>query len=67
MIGNHVNVKAFRGFESLLLRHMKTPLKSEPLRFGRRWCFCYKFCIDTDSGIVGFSFQPGQENQENVK
>ena len=22
--------------------HMKTPLKSEPLRFGHRWCFCYK-------------------------
>ena len=34
-----------RGFESLRADHMKTPLESEPLRFGHQWCFCYKSCI----------------------
>ena len=28
-------------FGSLSLRQMKTPLKSEPPRFGHQWCFCY--------------------------
>ena len=27
-----------RGFESLCLRHMKTPLKSEPSKFEWQWC-----------------------------
>ena len=29
------------GFESLTLRHMKHPLRSEPLAFGHQWVFCY--------------------------
>lgn len=38
-------MKLDRGFRFPCVTVMKTPLKFEPLRFGRQWCFCYKSCI----------------------
>lgn len=38
---------------------MKTPLESEPLRFGQQWCFCHKLCIYAGSRAIGFQIQTG--------
>ena len=53
-----------RRFKSCRLDHMKAPLKPEPLRFGRQWCFCYKLCIYACSWAIRFQIQTGQENQK---
>ena len=51
-----------RGFESLRAGHLKTPLKSEPLRFGQQWCFCYKPRIYAGLRAIRFQIQIRQEN-----
>lgn len=56
-----------QGFKSPILHHMKTPLKSEPLRFGQQWCFCYKPCIYAGLRAIRFQIQTRQENQKSGK
>lgn len=46
---------------------MKTPLKSEPLRFRQQWCFCYKPSIYTGLRTIRMYFQTGQKNQKSIK